>query len=652
MTSQHLGIGMAMALAALSSFSAQGQAPSAPEGAAKWIAVLKSDAPIQERFQACRELAVVGGRNEVPALAALLPDEALSHMARMALEPIPDASVDEAFRAALDTLRGRPLVGVVGSIGRRGDAQAVPRLAQFLANADAEVAAAAAASLGRIGTPEAAKALESVPAGAPAPVVTAILDGRLACAAASLAKGRAGDAIAAWDRLCADSSVPEPVRMAALRNSLLARGEGGLPSLVESLAAPEAWGQGAALSAARGWPDAAAARALAAAMDKLPPDRQREVIELCGDRADAALAPLLVPWTQTGEVATRVAAIRALGEIADPASLSGWTVRVLDPEAAVAEAARGALAAFPGPEADAAVLDFLSRGDPPRRVIGAELAGLRRMTGAAAALALAAVHPVEPVRLAAIRSLGTLGGESELPALISRLDGDPSRAERQAVEAALAAICSRSDAVTKWTAAVKAHSGESAAALLRVAKVMPVAPVLEAVRAAAWTEDPVARAAARRVLCDWPGPEAMPDLDRLSKDAADEPVKILATRGMIRLIPLQSDPPDARASALKDLLGRATLPEDRTAALAALGAVPSAVAMTAAVERLGDPALKAEAAAAAVAVAEKIVGAVPDAVHAAMQAVVQSGAADPIAKRAKALIQKTKPAPAPAAGAK
>ena len=46
------------------------------------LAILKSDAPLKEKADACQELARVGTRQAVPVLATLLADEQLSHMAR------------------------------------------------------------------------------------------------------------------------------------------------------------------------------------------------------------------------------------------------------------------------------------------------------------------------------------------------------------------------------------------------------------------------------------------------------------------------------------------------------------------------------------------------------------------------------------------
>ncbi len=114
---------------------------------AQWLAVLKSDAPRKDRADACRELARVATKESVPVLAALLADAEFNHMARYALEAIPDPSVDIALRDALGKLNGLQLVGVIGSLGVRHDAGADAALAKFLDNADPVVAQAAARAM-------------------------------------------------------------------------------------------------------------------------------------------------------------------------------------------------------------------------------------------------------------------------------------------------------------------------------------------------------------------------------------------------------------------------------------------------------------------------------------------------------------------------
>jgi len=117
----------------------------------KLVAILKDPgASVYAKAKACQRLAVVGDKRAVPPLAALLPDEQLSHYARFALEPNPDPSADDALRAALGKLKGRLLVGVINSIAHRRDGRALGALDRLRQDADREVAQAADAAMARI----------------------------------------------------------------------------------------------------------------------------------------------------------------------------------------------------------------------------------------------------------------------------------------------------------------------------------------------------------------------------------------------------------------------------------------------------------------------------------------------------------------------
>jgi HEAT repeat protein len=186
------------------------------------IAVLQSDAPQKEKVDACRELARVGTKEAVPALAALLGDEKLAHMARYGLEPIADAAVDEALRDALGKLQGLPLAGVIGSVGVRRDAKAVGQLVPMLDSPDADVARTAARSLGRIATPEAIDALQEALPKAPPERRPAVADGCLACAEALLAREKRREAAAIYQSV-AKAELPKHFRVAAAHGLLLAR---------------------------------------------------------------------------------------------------------------------------------------------------------------------------------------------------------------------------------------------------------------------------------------------------------------------------------------------------------------------------------------------------------------------------------------------
>jgi HEAT repeat protein len=190
--------------------------PADKEREAKLIAVLKSDAPLKEKADACRELSLIGTKESVAPLAAMLGDEKVSHLARYGLEPIPDPAVDEALRTALGTLKGRPLIGVIGSLGVRRDKKAVESLAGLLKDSDDGVAQAAARALGRIGDAPATEALERAldvasPANRPA-----VSEGLFRCADHLVAHGKTKEARAICEKLDRPDSPPQ-VRAAAAR---------------------------------------------------------------------------------------------------------------------------------------------------------------------------------------------------------------------------------------------------------------------------------------------------------------------------------------------------------------------------------------------------------------------------------------------------
>ncbi len=184
-------------------------------GQGKLIEILKNrEAPLFDKAKACQRLAVVGTREAVPALAALLPDPQLSHYARYGLQPIPDPSVDDALRSAMEKLKGGLKVGVINSIGWRRDAQATSALAKLLDDKDSAVAAATAAALGRIGGLEAANTLQQALRRSKAPLLPAVAGACLVCAEGLLAQGKREQALALYSAL-SGPDIPKPVREAA-----------------------------------------------------------------------------------------------------------------------------------------------------------------------------------------------------------------------------------------------------------------------------------------------------------------------------------------------------------------------------------------------------------------------------------------------------
>ena len=147
-----------------------------------------------------------------------------------------------------------------------------------------------------------------------------------------------------------------------------------------------------------------------------------------------------------------------------------------------------------------------------------------------------------------------------------------------------------------------------------------------------------------RALCEWPTADAMPDVAQLAKTSTDAKVKVLALRGYIRLVGLQEAAADKKLATLKEAMGLAERKDEKRLVLAALGNLPSADALAMVVTEIGSADLNEEACLAAVAIAEKIVGASPAAVAGAMEKVTQESKNQQVVARARELLNKAKAA--------
>lgn len=165
---------------------------------------------------ACRKLSMIGTAASVPVLAQQLPDPDESHMARFALERIPAPAAGDAIRQALGAVHGDLAIGMISSLANRRDTASVKPLTALL-DGDAKLAAAAAAALGRIATPDAAAAL-AVAKPQAGPVADAVIDARLACADAFLAAGDREAARAIYQSIAtAVGGAPQTHRARAVR---------------------------------------------------------------------------------------------------------------------------------------------------------------------------------------------------------------------------------------------------------------------------------------------------------------------------------------------------------------------------------------------------------------------------------------------------
>ncbi len=179
------------------------------------LGVLESDAKQAGKQYVCRELSIIGTEQSISVLAGMLADEKTSDMARYALERIPGAAVDDALRRSLRKAKGKAKIGIVNSLGQRGDKKAVRPLTRLVTGKNEALATAAAAALGRIASPQAAKALAAAKDKTKGKVQLTVLDSYLKCADKMVADGKKAEALAIYKAL-GKADMPKPIRTAAV----------------------------------------------------------------------------------------------------------------------------------------------------------------------------------------------------------------------------------------------------------------------------------------------------------------------------------------------------------------------------------------------------------------------------------------------------
>lgn len=602
---------ISLTLALVFAGTALGWAQPATRTAGQWIEVLKSDVPLKEKVDACRELGLVGGKEAIEPLAQLLGDEQLSHMARYGLEMIPGSAVNEALRQALGKVEGRNLAGVITSLGVRRDRQAVPLIIPLLDSKNDDVAQAAARALGAISAQAAVKELQERLPTASGETQLAMAEALLRIAENMMSEGRPLPAVAIYTRLSKVQPLPHQVRAGIVRGRILAEPRQAAALIREALQSPDYVLAAAAARAAtemRGR-NSRATDILSSELGKLPPDRQILVILALGRIGSPAALPALSKTAQEGPLPVRLAALRAIPEIGSDSAVPVLLELLKAPQREVAQAALEGLGGLPGGKVDQAVADLLSSSEPREQLRGIELTGRRRLESNLPALLKAAQEGNPQVSSAALRRVSELGGPEHMPALLNLLRDNPDSLD--AVEQALGAIAIRSakpeESVELLVSRLDQASPEAQGALLRVMAAAGGPKALETVRKAARHSNAEVRSAAISALSTWRSPEAAPDLLVLAKSSSQPADRSLALRGYLNWAANPDLPVPQRLEMCREAAGLVQNAEEKRRLLASLGSIPSREALDMILPHLEEAATRNEAAAAVVSVGEKLI---------------------------------------------
>lgn len=536
---------------------------------------------------ACRMLRLVGTEKSVPALASLLADAKLTHMARWALQAMPFPAVDEAFLKALDALQDNLVksdvrVGIISSMGaRKGGAKAVAKLAALAASDDKATAEAAIVALGKIGGDDAVKALTGLSVKDKA-LKGVASDAMMLAADGLLAEGKTAEAEAIYKPLYAESS-PIMIRVAALRGLVRAGKEKALALEIDALKSKRTRLPEGAAKYFNEIPGAEATKALCDAMDALTPRVQVMALTTLQNRGDKSAAATAVKMLASKDEAVQVAAAKslvALGGAAQVKALADLAVK----GGAAGDAASEALTLIHGDGVAASIRELAGMPDAKIRERAILAIEARRDGEAVALLTKATGDSDRFVKTAAAKALGTFAGEKDIPALAGILVASKSESERGSLEKTLVSIANRvqnKDAAADAVVAKMNGADNAAKGHLMVVLAGLTGPkAYDAINAQLTSTDLELKKAAIRAFATWPEQKPAPQLLEIAKSDADAACKVIALRGYVDLVSKAADSsPADKVKQLKEAWELAKAADDKTMILKGAGNVPDKAAL-------------------------------------------------------------------------
>ncbi len=614
---------------------------SATSETTKLVAVLTSEADTFAKAKACQRLVIIGDESAVPALAGLLADKKLSAYARDGLEAIPGPASDVALREALVRLDGWRLVGVLGSIGARRDVAAIDAVAKLLGSDDSAVAAAAARTLGYIGTPAAADILQKTLAEATAKSGPALGKACMICIQ-QLAKRGAADKAVALCETVQNAHVPQYMKLTATRSAIAVMGQGGLPRLAQLLDSEEESQFRLALHIARRLgDDIDVLSMLVASFKEQSPSRQALLLIALGDLADGDLAdgdladgdladkavlPMVVAAAKGGAPEVRIEALRTLAQLGGATVVPVLLEAAAESDEQIAGAARSTLAVLKSDEINAAITKMLDSDDAKTFALAIEMAAGRKIASAAPALMKLAGSPNATTRAAATGALGSTAQLDDLPGFIALALGTLGSGDFAGTESALKAACvrmPRQPCAETLTAAMSGASTDTKVFLLGQLTSLGGPTALTTVVAAAKSNDNAMQDAATRLLGQWQTADAAPAMFDLAKTLKSDKYKIRALRGYVRIARQLNMTPEQRMTVCRNTLAIAKRSDDKALVFEVCRRYPTPEGLALAASLVGGKDLQQQACSTIVPIAGRVAMAAPELTEKALLQVLE-----------------------------
>lgn len=585
--------------------------------ATRLVNVLNSDASTYDKAMACRRLAAIGDAKSVPAIAKYLGDEKLATYARSALENIPADAADQALEAALKSVKGDQLVGVINSLAKRRDKGATAELAKLLANDNPKVAIAAAHALGAIGTSDAAAALKQSLGTDRGAVKQEVAFALLMCAR-SLADKNKGQAVELTE-VVLQADLPENVNLAATQRAIVLLGKDGFDLLAKTLKADDLARFRAGLQAARKvGPEASTT--LVAVYPELSDERKGLVIAALSQSKNAGALPLIQQALKSDSEGLQLQAVLSLGELVSVLKtdeqlqvLGALFGKLKQSPSALTEATADTIEKMNGSQTAVNVQSAIEESTRKlvesealsQQLAGLQLAGDCRLSSLTPAVYQLVGHSNPEVKQAAIQALGGTTSSDDLPKLITLAVKNPGDA---AISDALKAACARlplEETAQTLAQAMEGASIEQQQLILNQLAAIGGETALKTMVAAARSNEDALQNTATDLLGKWVTIDVAPPLLDLAQSLENRKYQIRALRGYIRVARQLNMTPAERLEVCRNTLANAERNDEKKLVFEVLRRYPTPEAVNFTINLLKEKDLNVAASATIVSWAER-----------------------------------------------
>jgi len=402
--------------------------------------------------------------------------------------------------------------------------------------------------------------------------------------------------------------------------------------------------QAVAITMVKGMPGTEVTKALAEELPKLSPASQVQLLSVLGDRGDVAAMPAITSAVKAENPAVRIAALRALGQLGDDSSVGLLAGTAAEQKGEEQKTARDSLYRLRGSKVDQAIVAGIATSEPRTKVELISAVGERNIRTAVGTLLETAKDSDRKVRTESLKVLKVVAGPEQLPALIKLLVNAQSSSDRAEAQKTVAAVAHKiedknhqAEAVLAVLPSVKEVQGRCS--LLGVLGKIGDGNALPALTEALKDKDAEIQTAAIRALAEWPTAGPVVDLMKVAESSQNKVHRILALRGFVRLLGLESSRPAEQTIGMyKKAMSLAQDAGEKRRVLSGLGNTKSLEALQMAQEYLGDKALSNEAAVAMIRIAAAISPEFPEQAKTAIERVKKIAASDSLREQAQEAI--------------